>query len=388
MIPKGWKSVRFGTVANFRNGVNFSKADSGEEISIVGVADFKRHSQLTELGKLNKVSVSGSVRDDDLLANNDLLFVRSNGNKELIGRCLLFPKVEQRLTFSGFTIRARLDLDSADPLFSSMVVRSEYVRAQFRKLGGGTNISNLSQDILSNTKLLLPPLEEQKAIAAILSKWDEAIEKTEALIAAKEKRKKALMQRILTGKSGSTAKAEALFKNISIKNHPDEPVLSVTQDQGVVLRDKLERKINMSKENTHTYKLVEPNDFIISLRSFQGGLEMSTLRGTVSPAYHVIRAIKPVCNNFYKHYFKSYDFIGRLAVAVIGIRDGKQISYGDFSFMELPYPSLEEQSEAAKLLDLADEELRLAKEELDTVQKQKKALMQILLTGKKRTKAA
>jgi len=108
------------------------------------------------------------------------------------------------------------------------------------------------------------------------------------------------------------------------------------QDVGVVPRSSLDRKVVMPEGSTDGYKLVEPGDFVISLRSFEGGLEYSRFRGLVSPAYTVLKPAKPIVDDFYRHYFKSQEFIGRLAVAVIGIRDGKQISYDDFEFLKLP----------------------------------------------------
>ncbi len=88
-------------------------------------------------------------------------------------------------------------------------------------------------------------------------------------------------------------KAEELFEPISNKNHNgDLPVLSATQDNGMVYRDSLERHMAFNDENLISYKLVEKNDFIISLRSFQGGIEFSNLQGLVSPAYTVFRKKK------------------------------------------------------------------------------------------------
>ena len=91
-------------------------------------------------------------------------------------------------------------------------------------------------------------------------------------------------------------------------------------------------------------------------------------------------------DEFYKSYFKSYDFIGHLAVAVIGIRDGKQISYEDFCFVRIPYPSIEEQFAIAQVLQVADKEIKLLRTKTDKLREQKKGLMQQLLTGKKRLK--
>ncbi|QDU82786.1 EcoKI restriction-modification system protein HsdS [Polystyrenella longa] len=255
-----------------------------------------------------------------------------------------------------------------------------------------TAIPHISTRQIREFPIHLPPLPEQQKIAAILSTWDRAIELTEKLIAAKQKRKQALMQQLLTGKvrlpdfdeEWSLRKAGDLFNARSMKKHPNEPVLSVTQDQGVVRRDELDRKISMDETTTGTYKLVEPEDFVISLRSFQGGLEMSRLRGIVSPAYHVIRPKVKLDSEYFRHFFKSAEFIGRLAVAIIGIRDGKQIAFDDFSFLNFRFPPVEEQSEIGRVLTLAENEIELLQKKLASLQSQKRGLMQQLLTGKVR----
>jgi type I restriction enzyme S subunit len=122
------------------------------------------------------------------------------------------------------------------------------------------------------------------------------------------------------------------------------------------------------------------------LRSFQGGIEYSDYRGIVSPAYTVLKPKKEIISEFYKQYFKSYDFIEHLAIAVIGIRDGKQISYEDFCSIKIPNPPLAEQTAIAEILSSADKEISLAQKKLSALKAQKKGLMQVLLTGKKRVK--
>lgn len=156
------------------------------------------------------------------------------------------------------------------------------------------------------------------------------------------------------------------------------------QDVGVVPRSSLDRKVVMPEGSTNGYKLVEPGDFVISLRSFEGGLEYSKFKGLVSPAYTVLASKRPIVDDFYRHYFKSTDFIRRLAVAVIGIRDGKQISYEDFAFLRLPYPSVLEQQEIAQLLNAAEVIIQKQKVELLLLKQEKTALMSQLLTGKRR----
>jgi len=108
------------------------------------------------------------------------------------------------------------------------------------------------------------------------------------------------------------------------------------------------------------------------------------MRGIVSPAYHVIRATAELDTEFFRHFFKSYEFIERLGVAIIGIRDGKQISYEDFSALLFRTPPLDEQKAIAALLNTQDREIELLQKKLDALRRQKKGLMQQLLTGKVR----
>jgi len=110
----------------------------------------------------------------------------------------------------------------------------------------------------------------------------------------------------------------------------------------------------------------------------------SYYRGIVSPAYIVLKPKVKIDEEFYKQYYKSYEFIGRLATAVIGIRDGKQVSYDDFCVVKIPYPRIDEQTAIAQVLQTADKEIQLLKAKTEKLREQKKGMMQVLLTGKKR----
>jgi type I restriction enzyme S subunit len=284
-------------------------------------------------------------------------------------------------------------------LYHNLDFRYEELR-QLSTGDGGRGGLNLN--IINSVQIPLPPLPEQKAIAKVLSTADAAIHTTEKIITQKVLRKKWLMQQLLTGKKRLTAFANnsagkkgfggewkkvgagEIFKSITKKGFADEELLSATQDRGMIPRTMLEGRVTMPTTGTEGFKLVEIGDFVISLRSFQGGLEYSYYRGLVSPAYTVLKPKKEIDEEFYKQYFKSHEFIGRLATAVIGIRDGKQISYDDFCIVKIPYPSYEEQTAIAQVLQAADKEISLLKTKAEKLREQKKGLMQVLLTGKKR----
>ena len=177
-------------------------------------------------------------------------------------------------------------------------------------------------------------------------------------------------------------KSGKLFHNYSKKNNKQEELLSVTQDKGVIPRLMVEARIAMPEGSTSSYKLVEKGDFVISLRSFQGGIEYSEYRGVVSPAYTILKRNLAISDGYYKQWFKSSEFIARLGVAIIGIRDGKQISYEDFSMLPICYPPLKEQEKIAEILSAWDDGIETLEKLIEQKEIFHKALMKNLLIGK------
>ncbi len=248
---------------------------------------------------------------------------------------------------------------------------------------------NLSLGNIRSFYFLTPPLPEQKKIAEILSAWDRAIEQIGKLIDTKEKRVMGFVQRLIADKCDNWdhLKSKDIFDSISEKNTPDEELLSVTQDRGVIPRTMLEGKVMSPEGSTAMYKLIKEGDFVISLRSFQGGIEYSEYQGIISPAYTVLRPKIELHSDFYRHFFKTYLFIEKyLRIAVIGIRDGKQISIPDFMTVKIPCPPLGQQKEIARTLSIAQHEIDILKKLADAYRKQKRGLMQKLLTGAIRVK--
>ena len=176
-----------------------------------------------------------------------------------------------------------------------------------------------------------------------------------------------------------TIKMKDFFDSISDKNHPEDIVLTIIQGRGTVPREESGRKINYNKSTVSTYKRVLENDFIMHLRSFEGGLELATMSGIVSPAYTILRARYPIEPLFYKQYFRSEAFIsGKLSELTEGIRDGKSINMEGFWNIDVPYPSLEEQSLIANQMKNVDALLSLMNEKTTIVETLKKGLLQQL----------
>ncbi len=178
----------------------------------------------------------------------------------------------------------------------------------------------------------------------------------------------------------SCCQPKEIFSGKSIKNNDSElPVLSVTQENGVMLRSEMDKDISYKEDSVSSYKRVDIGDFVISLRSFEGGIEYSQCQGVVSPAYTIFSHSEDVDGNYYKYYFKTDFFINKLNTAVYGIRDGKQIGFQDFSNLFIHRPPQEEQRRIADILGCCDRVIALKKELIAEKKKQKKVLMHKLL---------
>jgi len=254
----------------------------------------------------------------------------------------------------------------------------------FERMAVGSTIKTIGLPLFKRLTIDFPPLPEQRKIAEILRTWDEAIEKLEALRAAKLHRITSVRQRLFEAAYAShnrLQRARDIFETVSERARPDLPLLAVMQDIGIVRRDELDRRVAMPDGDTSSYKVVRPGDFVISLRSFEGGLEYSTITGLVSPAYTVLRPTGELVGDYYRHFFKSRSFIGRLDKLIFGIRDGKQIAFRDFGDMYIPAPPVAEQKTQSRALRSLEADLALEEKRIEALARQKRGLMQKLLTG-------
>lgn len=146
-------------------------------------------------------------------------------------------------------------------------------------------------------------------------------------------------------------KTKYLFAERVQKGFPDEPMLAATQTKGVVPKSHYESRTVVAQKDLHLLKLVKVGDFVISLRSFQGGIEYAHYRGIISPAYTVMIPNGKITAPYFRHLSKSNRFIGLLRLCVTGIREGQNIDYGLLREVILPVPPLPEQEQIARFLD-------------------------------------
>ncbi len=190
--PYNWCVVNMAELGNCKNGMNFHTEDSGIDIFCLGVGDFKNLAYITDTTKLPLISLNRLPSEEYLLKDGDIVFVRSNGNKDLVGRSLLVYPGNVSTTFSGFCIRFRLQSDKVQTDYLLMVLKSEAIRKMM--VGRGANIQNLNQKILSELVIPVPPLEKQKRFSLFFSQVDKLKLPIQRSLDTLEVLKKSLMQ--------------------------------------------------------------------------------------------------------------------------------------------------------------------------------------------------
>lgn len=259
----------------------------------------------------------------------------------------------------------------------------------------GTAQQVLSLKKLGQLKYSLPLVAEQKKIAEILSTQDRAIELQGRKIEELKRFKQGCLERMFPRKGQKVPekrfpgftddweqrKLGEVFEEYSEKNHSELPVLTILQGSGTIHRDESDRKLLYDKSNLSNYKMVHEGDFIVHLRSFEGGLEIATNTGIISPAYHTFHG-ENTDSRFYYSYFRSKRFIDiDLKPHVYGIRDGRSIDIEGMKTIKIPFPDYEEQKAIGTYIRNLDNLIALHQRKLEEMKKQKKALMQLLLTG-------
>lgn len=185
---------KLGKIAQFKNGLNYDKSSAGEEVSIVGVADFKDNKSPI-WDDVEKVVINGKLEDSFLLQKNDLLTVRSNGSQELVGRFMIVNKdLEEKTTFSGFTIRVRPDSEVVKSEFLYYILSSPIIRKQLVVGSNGSNIKSLNQTLLANVEISIPSMKKQEEILSELLAIENQIIEQRSIIEFGQEKKNRIIE--------------------------------------------------------------------------------------------------------------------------------------------------------------------------------------------------
>lgn len=406
-ISSGWKEYKIGDLAiiDEKSLINGTPKDyTFKYISLADVNKGRINDDLVE----HYFSVAPS-RARRCVKKNDILMSTVRPNLE--GFVRIRNDVKDTIASTGFAvISPNLKSDSE---YIYQCLYSYEIRRQIYALVVGSNYPAINSSDVKGLKILAPTsLTERAQIAEIISSWDTAIEKTEKLIEAKEKRKRGLAYKLLFGKARtgkrktagflekpwflipndwSIVKIGSVAREVSIKNqHSSIPVLSCTKYQGLVDSLKYFEK-QIFSEDTSAYKVVEYGQFAYATNHIEEGsigYQNVYPKGLVSPMYTVFKTDQKQVNDGYLYKLLKTDtfrHIFKINTSSSVDRRGS-LRWTEFSKLSIPLPTLTEQTEINEVLDTVQQEIDLLKNQVEAYRKQKRGLMQKLLTGKWRVK--
>ena len=411
-IPKDWELRNLGNLFKFKNGINAGKDAYGKGVKFVNVMDVFGNTFIIHDNIIGSVSISEKQLEKNLLQRGDVLFNRTSEIRDEIGMTALYSD-DEKAVFGGFVIRGRPKNNKLLPEFSAYGLQMEPVRRQIISRGQGAVRVNIGQSDLEQVYFPIPPKKEQSDIVKIIASWDEAISKIEKLIQAKKRYKKGLMQRLFSAKVRfpEFVKSEEVRKTrfgiypkdweymkiqeiaTQIKNKVGDEtkfytVMSCTKHDGLVSSlEYFDRQV-FSKDISN-YKAVEKGEFAYATNHVEeGSIGYNNWcdKGAISPMYTVFKADRKKINDDYLYaVLKTENYRRIFEIFTNGTVNRRgSLRWKDFKKIKVPVPTLGEQIAISKVLKCADIEILILEKQLKSYQKQKKGLMQQLLTGKVR----
>ena len=290
-----------------------------------------------------------------------------------------------------FTPNEKVDSNFVQTYFELDQRLNNYLRPLVNK--GAKNTLLISDEDAIKGNVVFPQKEEQEKIVKMFNSLDYLIRKLEQKLEKLRNIKQSLLNQMFININmggyvpliryknqtyhWNEMSAEEIFHTYYDKNHPDLPVVSASQEYGMVFRDDVGFDVQHDKANEVGYKRVLPGQFVIHLRSFQGGFAYSEVEGITSPAYTIIEFKDKSQNDglYWKYVLSSKEFIKRLETVTYGIRDGRSISFEDFAELKYMVPQKEEQKQIGKLLLFADCNSRKVENKITKLRTMKQSLL-------------
>ena len=411
-IPEDWEVRKLGEVCAFlrtntlsRNQLNDVNGDihnihyGDVLVKYPSIIDVQKQSIPFINSEDYKESMNDFIEDGDIV-------LADTAEDETVGKACEITNVGSEKILSGLhTMLIRPQKGLFSPWFLGYQVNSVSYRKQLNALVQGIKVCSLGKQAIANTYFAVPPLHEQHRIVSVLSLWDTAIEKQTALIEKLTLRKRGLMQQLLTGKKRMKGycgewkiiKLGNIAERITRKNEENNKnVVTISAQRGFVVQTDFFNK-SVASETLENYFLVHKDEFCYN-KSYSNGYPMGAIKRLKSFDKAVVTTLyicfrlkeKPQTNiDFFEQYCES----GLLNKELVKVANEGGRAHGllnvtpsDFFNMHMRVPSINEQNAIALVLVTADKEIELANEKLARLQEEKRGLMQVLLTGKKRVK--
>ena len=322
-----------------------------------------------------------------MVKKNNILFVKTGST---LGKSSIVRELTEPATINPQLIVIKTI--HVDSYYLAVYLLTDSIQKQIFQAKIGGAVPTLTETEIGKFVISLPSLAEQSAIGSLFRTLDDLLASYKDNLANYQSLKATMLSKMFP-KAGQTVpeirldgfegewkikRADEIFKSVSEKNRALLPVLSASQIDGMVLRDEIGIDIKYDEATLNNYKVVKPGQFVIHLRSFQGGFALSKLEGITSPAYTIIDFIDKENHlpGFWNSILTSKEFIKRLETVTYGIRDGKSISFKDFSSLKFVFPNLEEQQAIGSYFSNLDNLISAHQEKITQLETLKKKLLQ------------
>src|ERR1700685_420569 len=410
MVPKGWSRHDLGSILEFKNGINTDAGNYGHGTKFVNVMDVLANEALTYDQIGGSVSITDGQQAAYALRRGDILFNRTSETREEIAFAAVYLD-DKPAVFGGFVIRGRPTNNLLDFSFSKYCFRAASVRREMTRRCQGAIRANIGQGDMSEISILLPPLEEQKEIARLLSAWDRAIATVEKLIENNQRQKKALLETLLVGKArlrgfGAPAPNGSFPKDwkfitlakvgrwiTGLTYSPGD----VVDDEGLlVLRSsniggseiKLEDKVFV-RTPVPEESLTRVGDILIAVRNGSRNLigKNAVIDGSCAGMAHgaFMTLYRSEENYYLSHVFQSDMFVQQVNRNLGATINSINISH--LNKFKFPFPPKEERRAIAAVLSASSREIVTLRKYLAYLYSEKDVLVQLLLAGELRVKS-
>ena len=304
--------------------------------------------------------------------NRDILLARTGAST---GKSYLYKKSDGKLYYAGFLIRA--NVTTHDPYFVFSQLHTHRYWRWVSIMSARSGQPGINSQEYSSFPIYTTSIEEESKIAKLLSLLDERIATQSKIIEDLKKLKSAIIEKLYSEIQGKEYSYRQLFEIINERNNRLEfsNVLSASQERGMVSREDLNLDIKFERSNINTYKIVRNGDYVIHLRSFQGGFAFSNIVGVCSPAYTIMRPKDLLEYGYLSYYFTSRQFIKSLVIVTYGIRDGRSINVDEWLGMKIVIPTKERQRHIVRTIKVFENRIENEEMYASCLLKQKQHLL-------------
>ncbi|MBE6262877.1 MAG: hypothetical protein E7104_02755 [Prevotella sp.] len=405
-IPGHWICTSLGRVLSEK--LQYGASESGD---LECTNDSMRYIRITDItidGKLKPDGckfLSSEIGKNYPVRKGDVLLARSGAT---VGKAFIYNE-DDDACYAGYLIKASVQQEKVLPQFFFYFTQTSQYDEWKNRIFIQATIQNISAEKYARMSLCIPPLSEQHSIVSYLddkcAKIDKMLEGKQKQIELLAEMKQRIIADAVTRGLNPNVKMKAtnipwlpeipehwelrkmkyLFRERSEKNHPTEPMLSATQTHGVILQSKYSGRVVVVNTGFEGLKLVKVGDFVIHLRSFQGGIEFAYDQGIISSAYTILSLNDSTQSDYFRYLFKSIPFIDLLKTCVTGIREGQNINYTKLKQNRIPLPPISEQRAIVSYLDdkaaKIDALTSKLQQEIESIKEYKQRLISDVVTG-------